>query len=407
MRIGILLCLLLSYVCCFVDAYANAANEKKDVESLLGRYRLCVGRFVSGDSDKILDYLSFRPEKQRTPVPLVVFLGGSGEMGGDIGVVFRQTTIFSVVTGKEFQSRHPCYLYVPHLPLGFSVHSGVPSLPNGDCRFLMDAIMHYAKDANKPKIDLNRIYITGLSKGGSIAFELPAYFPGVFAASVPVSTFMNERMVPERNACEYWLLCNKTSFASDLKKQALGRLASRLAESNGGLMVSTFPNVGHNAWDRAWAEKSVWDWMFTHSLGQVKKTGGSTLPVQVERCESNIVAGEENGMSPYNVVDGLYGTFFVSEGAVSSDAYWMCEFKNAQKGRWRIEANPGKEIGAACGLSVSISREGKNWRRVGVVRKRDMLCDFSSSTQFRFVKVQNDGTGSGRFFIRRLYRLGD
>lgn len=156
----------------------------------------------------------------------------------------------------------------------------------------------------------------------------------------------------------------------------------------------------------AWTEKSVWDWMFAHSLGRVKETCGSALFSVVERCESNIIAEAENGMSPYNVVDGLSGTFFVSKDAVPADAYWICKFKNAQKGKWRIEANPGKRIGATCGLSVSISLDGRIWRRVGVVRRQDMRCEFSSAAPFRFVKVQKEGTSNGRFFLRRIYCLG-
>lgn len=218
MKGGFLLCSIIYFLCSSVDASARVIDAAIDAKSMSERYQLSEGRFTSDVGGRTLEYLSFRPEKQRKPVPLVVFVGGSGEMGGDIGVIFRQTTIFSVVTSREFQMRHPCYLYVPHLPSEFSIHSGVPSLPNKDCCFFMDAILQYVKDANMPKIDKNRIYITGLSKGGSIAFELPAYYPGVFAASVPVSTFMNERMVPEKNACDYWLLCNKTSFTSGLKK---------------------------------------------------------------------------------------------------------------------------------------------------------------------------------------------
>jgi predicted peptidase len=101
---------------------------------------------------------------------MVVFFGGSGEMGGDTSSIFRQKTIFSKITSKDFQSRYPCYLYVPHLSSDVSIHTGIPSVVNDDCRFLVASIMQYVEEAQKPKIDRNRICLTGLSKGGSIAF---------------------------------------------------------------------------------------------------------------------------------------------------------------------------------------------------------------------------------------------
>lgn len=331
-------------------------------------------------------------------------------MGGDASSIFRQKTIFSKITSKDFQSRYPCYLYVPHLSSDFSIHTGIPSVVNDDCRFLVASIMQYVEEAQKPKIDRNRIYLTGLSKGGSIAFELPAYYPGVFAASVPVSTFMNEKMVPNDKACNYWLLCNKTSFVTKEKKQALERLAIRLLEGGGCLKVSAFPGEGHNAWDKAWSEQAVWDWMFSHSLNQVCKAShsvdcGLSLISEIVKCESNIDSG--NGINPYNVVDGLSSTYFASPGRVVGNVYWKCEFKKPQSGRWCIDATPDKKMMSVCGLAVLLSRDGKKWRRVGVVRKTDRIYMFSSSSRFRFLKVQREGLSEGFFVLRQLYRRGN
>ena len=39
----------------------------------------------------------------------------------------------------------------------------------------------------KPKVDLNRLYITGFSYGGLGAYALAQHFPGTFAAVVPIA----------------------------------------------------------------------------------------------------------------------------------------------------------------------------------------------------------------------------
>ena len=89
-----------------------------------------------GNDGTSMNYLSFTPRTHCKTVPLIVYFGGSGEMGDDIRAVMHQKTIFSVVTSKDFQKKHPSCLIAPQLPNGVTIHSGLPNCPNALARSL-------------------------------------------------------------------------------------------------------------------------------------------------------------------------------------------------------------------------------------------------------------------------------
>lgn len=263
--------LLSSFLAAFADRNADALARN------LAEYELTAGKFTSSKTGKSVNYVFYSPKTSPVtgclPVPLVVFFGGRGEIGENMASMFRQSKIFSVVADDAFQRKHPCYLLAVQVGKNFSIHNGLPCKPNADGKLVMDAIRNFIAEANAPGVDSERIYITGLSLGGSIAFELPAYYPGFFAASVPVSSFMNDKMVPDRNACDYWLFANRPSFSTPAKKKALDDLARKLEQSGGSLKTTFFRDRGHNAWDKTWEVDGMWGWMFGRRLSA--RTSGS------------------------------------------------------------------------------------------------------------------------------------
>ena len=356
-----------------------------------------------GNDGASMNYLSFTPRTHCKTVPLIVYFGGSGEMGDDIRAVMHQKTIFSVVTSKDFQKKHPSCLIAPQLPNGVTIHSGLPNCPNALARSLHSLITNFCRSAVNPQVDANRIYLTGLSMGGSVAFELPAYYPGCFAASIPVSTFMNALMVPDDHACHYWLFNNKTSFVSPSKREALAELGKRLSDSGGSLRVSFFPKEGHNAWDAAWREGATWDWLFAQSVLGPHSRSNSSL--QGIRCEANFLPAQDNGMSPSNVVDGLSATFFASAEPVGRGAYWLCEYPSPVRGRWRVSVGPRGKSALRKGLMVYVSMDKRRWRRVAALSEKDGSCTFLESHGLRYIKVEYRGNEIGLFVLGEVVML--
>ena len=134
-----------------------------------------------------LPYLLFTPKRGRKPVPMVLYFGGTGEHGTNLVDQFRQTTVFAKVTAPAFQERHPCYVFAPMLPKGGVIRSALKGLSSNLADLVNDAMYAVIASLDSPPVDTNRLYLTGLSWGGAVAFELPCGHPGRFAASVPVS----------------------------------------------------------------------------------------------------------------------------------------------------------------------------------------------------------------------------
>ena len=342
-----------------------------------------------------LKYAEYVPRVKSKSIPLILYFGGSGESGDEIEQIFRQETFFCKVLDEQFQKKHPCAILAPLLPSRVSFHSGVPNRPSDICVIIHDLVEEFCKAQKHPQIDRSRIYVTGLSLGGAIAFELPAYYPGYFAASVPVSSFMNSLMVPSEHACDYWLVSSKTSFDSDRKKKSLKDLQDALERAGGSIRLSLLPTRGHNAWDMAWQEDGLWDWVFARSLS-------NEYGNEVHRIWTNVDYVKENGNTPDNVLDGLRSTKFISRGNAKKGDFWACEFTAHQKGRWRLETGNRKGV---VRLSVYLSRTGMSWQKIAVTRDRDGACEFQDSTGFRFVKISNEDRHEGAFEIQCLRRV--
>ena len=226
--------------------------------------------------DKI-PYLLFTPTPSDTPaapVPLVVYIGGTGEMGANLVNHFRQSTVFKKVTAPEFQKERPCYIFAPMMPEGIgSTFFGLARrhVPNGFANLVCDAMYAAIREAKEPPVDLNRLYITGLSAGGTSAMSTSLAFPGRFAACVPISTsaFMTKGKIPERNSGRYWALHNYHDSnregvevgASVLEQLEAHKVAIEAA--GGEMRITSYPDSGHDAWTRAWSDDAVWEWLFS------------------------------------------------------------------------------------------------------------------------------------------------
>jgi predicted esterase len=126
-----------------------------------------------------LPYRLFIPESY-TPskrYPIVLALHGSGERGSDNLVQISGWRLATSWADPVNQAKYPCFVVAPQCPGGKS-WSG-PELATANN--ILDSL------AAEFSIDVNRMYVTGLSMGGFGTWELITSFPDRFAAAVPMS----------------------------------------------------------------------------------------------------------------------------------------------------------------------------------------------------------------------------
>ncbi len=195
--------------------------------------------------------------------PVILFLHGSGEGGSD-GV--SQTRVGLGPALRQFPERYPAIVLFPQAPdgkgwLGHAARIAVGALDRTVAEF---------------SVDPDRIYLTGLSRGGAGSWRLAYAIPARFAALVVVCGFVtrfDEPAVtePERDAPFAALAARLRHLpirvfhggADDVVPVAQSRQAVAALEAAGADVGYTeFPGVGHNAWDSTYLSKEVPAWLF-------------------------------------------------------------------------------------------------------------------------------------------------
>lgn len=359
--------------------------------------------------------IMYSPKGKARSLPMIVHIPGRGEIGEDVLRQFNQRRIFDIVLSDQFQRKWPCHLLAISPPeslgtFGGSV-AGTPNRPQRRAELIVRKAA--AMKGEYAPVDTNRLYITGFSFGGTGAIRVAMSYPGEFAAVVPIEALAPpSEFASEKHPGNYWYVCNEGDFVADGDLFAATKeLQRRVNELGGDFRISVYPSVkGHNAWDAAWGEEAIWDWMFSKSLAGAVSSGNKprTVPDKIEAsinmgdaiCSSSAPAVDE-AHSESRPLDGLASTYFEPLEGFSRDDWWQVELKEPVAGRVRIETGDayGKKI-LKSGY-VELSGNGRTWRRAGGFSKDTGLCEFRAQSSFRFLRVRSN-QGKSVFVIRQM-----
>lgn len=129
------------------------------------------------------------------------------------------------------------------------------------------------------KGDEQRVYLTGLSMGGYGTWFLAAKYPKKFAAIVPVCggirTPTTIAIPPVSTAADpftdvakkigktpVWVFHGAADDTISVTESQMMVVALRIA--GGDVRYTEYPGVGHNSWDRAYAEPDFFPWLLGH-----------------------------------------------------------------------------------------------------------------------------------------------
>jgi len=341
-----------------------------------------------------LPYLLFKPESDpETAVPMVIYFGGTGEHGTDLVAQFNHSSIFSKITSPEFQQKYPCYLFAPMVPKKTYLrcdHGVGPPMADLVCDAMYAVIGH----AQTPAVDINRIYLTGLSYGGSAAYTFPFGYPGRFAASLPCAGFANHHSVPPEKPGNIWLLFNEHEYASDEMQKVLSDIIQTVTERGGEHRVSTLPDKGHNVWDKAWSEDVVWDWVFSKTAD-----GGAVKPAARNRaarrqwvaldgavCTASI-PGRNRGTEPWRAADHLEATCYVAAEPFQSGDWWLIEFARPVTGTIAVKSGYANGRNRMADAFVMTSADGEQWIQHGKFDLDSGICRFVPHIPIKYLRV--------------------
>jgi predicted peptidase len=214
------------------------------------------------------DYQVFVPSDVGPASPVILFLHGSGERGSDNR---RQIEVGLGPHALAHAADFPAIAVFPQAPEESGWYGEVA-----------DAAMA-ALDDTLAAVggDRKRVYLTGLSRGGYGVWEIAQRHPDRFAALVPICGGLyhgpRETDSPATSGAEpdpyaaaaarlraipTWIFHGaRDDIVSPDESR---RMAAALRAAGADVHYTEYPDANHNSWDRAYAEPTLWTWLFAH-----------------------------------------------------------------------------------------------------------------------------------------------
>ena len=113
----------------------------------------------------------------------------------------------------------------------------------------------------KYPIDPDRVYVTGISMGGFATWEAMIRHPENFAASIPVCGGGDVTFADRIKHIPVWAFHGaEDPVVPVICSQSM---IEKLEQVGGHPRYTEYPGVGHNSWDRAYAEPELLSWLFS------------------------------------------------------------------------------------------------------------------------------------------------
>lgn len=195
-----------------------------------------------------LKYYLYYPKdyttKKDQAFPLLLFLHGGGEAGGMLENLQTNGPPKMIVEGKEF----PFLILAPQHPHKKKFWNTRAVMQ------LLDTVVA------RNRIDRQRIYLTGLSRGATAAWELVVQYPDTFAAlavvcgmtPVPYASWINKEM-------PVWVFHGEDDPVIPVEESEL--MVQKLKQLGYDVTFTKYPKVGHDAWTKAYQNEDLYDWL--------------------------------------------------------------------------------------------------------------------------------------------------
>lgn len=210
------------------------------------------------NSDRFFNfnYVEYLPKDfdKNKQYPLVFFLHGAGERGNDLDAAMRHGYMKYV---REEGKEYPFIFVAPQCPEGKYWGCYTESL----IAFLDDIC------ENLP-IDKDRIYLTGLSMGGTGTWMLAMASPEKFAAIMPVcgsGICWNGEAVKD---IPIYMFHGDCDTAVPISESIT--MLSKINGMGGNAKIKICYGVGHNAWDYAYTDSEALEWLLSQKKSNHK-----------------------------------------------------------------------------------------------------------------------------------------
>ncbi|WP_254507882.1 carboxylesterase family protein [Anatilimnocola floriformis] len=192
-----------------------------------------------------LHYWLYLPKNHdgKTKLPVMLFMHGSGERGDDLEVVKKHGPPKVCTTNEDWQF--------------ITISPQCPSNKRWDAAVLTKLVDQVAAAQQG---DEKRLYVTGLSMGGSGTWAMIAANPGKFAAAVPMCGRGNETAADKLVSLPIWVFHGAKDTGSPV---ALSQTMVDAIKKAGGekVKLTIDPDAGHDCWTKAYGDLALYKWL--------------------------------------------------------------------------------------------------------------------------------------------------
>ena len=222
-----------------------------------------------------MNYLLYLPQGYEADTigkwPLVVFLHGAGETGNDVEKLKIHGPSRLINKGRQF----PFILLSPQSPSYGWQSEQVMSL-------IMDIESRY-------RVDIDRIYLTGLSMGGFGTWDLAQKYPDLFAAIVPICGGGDPNIPWTLKNMPVW--CFHGAKDNVVDPTFSQKTVDALKPYNADVKLTIYPEAQHDSWTETYNNNKVYEWMLSHKRFKHKQI---SLPQNVLESYKGIYCNDKN-----------------------------------------------------------------------------------------------------------------
>ena len=214
-------------------------------------------QLIEGEEETLirenLQYYLYFPETYEADesklFPLLLFLHGGGESGDSLAVLKKNGPPKMLAEGKQF----------PFMVLA-------PQNPHKKQWWNVRAVMQLLNTVlTQYRVDPKRIYLSGLSRGGSAAWEMAVQYPDRFAAlavvcgmaPVPYASWINKDL-------PIWVFHGTEDRSIPFSESEA--MVSALKQMGYDVTFTVYEGVGHDSWVQAYQTEALYDWMMKQKL---------------------------------------------------------------------------------------------------------------------------------------------
>lgn len=247
-----------------------------------------IGLFSDGShtnpaNGEVYRYRLYEPQtlsENESKFPLIVWMHGYGERGDD-NIAHLEWLDELIFDAPRARDRFPFYLLAVQCPRRQPVWFQRSSSPDNRQRDMVE--MTHAVIQNLitgRSIDPDRVYVAGLSSGGTACWEIAFRYPETFAAVMPAASAGLYADDLDRLArIPIWAFHSRDD--EDTPIRHVRNTVQRLLEAGGNVRLTEIPSKDHDCWNSAFRDHHALDWLLAQRRGKASRAGRMPVHWQV------------------------------------------------------------------------------------------------------------------------------